>query len=281
MILVTGAGGKTGRAVLAALARRGLPARAFVRSQAQAAAARAAGAAETFIGDLENPADLTRAAAGCAALYLICPNVHPAEEDIGRAALAAAAESGVGQFVYHSVLHPQLEAMPHHWSKLKVEEQVIESGLPFAILQPCAYMQNVLNQADVLRASGLLEVPYSLGARHSLVDLEDVAEAAANVLADSAHSHGIFELAGPQALDQHDIAAALSTALGKPIAARQIPPEEWARRNPGLPDYARAALLAMFRHYDRHGLRGNPSALAALLGRPPAIFAEAAARLFG
>ncbi|MBI3160822.1 MAG: NmrA family NAD(P)-binding protein [Chloroflexi bacterium] len=281
MILVTGAGGKTGRALLAALAGRGLPARAFVRSAEQAASAHAAGAVETVTGDLMNPGNLARACAGCNQLYLICPNMHPAEESIGRAVIRAAQAAGVQKFVYHSVLHPQLEAMPHHWSKLRVEALVFESSLPFAILQPCAYMQNTLSQVEAIAAAGFMEVPYNLETRHSLVDLADVAAAAAEILASGAYTDGIYELAGPQALNQHDIAAALSAALGRPIAARQLPPKTWAARNPGLPEYARASLLAMFRHYDRHGLRGSPAVLAAILGRPPATFAQAAARLYG
>ena len=60
------------------------------------------------------------------------------------AAIRAAQSAGVERFVYHSVLHPQVEIMAHHWQKMRVEEQLFESGLSFTILQPAAYMQNVL-----------------------------------------------------------------------------------------------------------------------------------------
>jgi hypothetical protein len=35
------------------------------------------------------------------------------------------------RLVYHSVLHPQTEQMPHHWHKLRVEEMLLESRLPW------------------------------------------------------------------------------------------------------------------------------------------------------
>ena len=56
----------------------------------------------------------------------------------------AARRAGIRHLVYHSVLHPQVEAMPHHWQKMRVEEQLFAAGLPYTILQPAAYMQNVL-----------------------------------------------------------------------------------------------------------------------------------------
>ena len=144
MILVTGAGGKTGKAVVRALAAARAPVRAFVRRADHEAALLACGAQEVAVGDMRSAADWGRTAEGVRAVYHICPNVHPDEVPIGQAAIAAARAVGVEQFVFHSVLHPQTEAMPHHWNKLRVEEAVLASGLPFTIFQPAPYMQNVL-----------------------------------------------------------------------------------------------------------------------------------------
>ena len=52
MILVTGAAGKTGLAVLAALKKRGAKTRAFVKDDEQILPVRQAGAAEVVVGDL-------------------------------------------------------------------------------------------------------------------------------------------------------------------------------------------------------------------------------------
>ncbi len=276
MILLTGAAGKTGLALTRALTAIGQPVRAFVRTPEQAAAAQAAGAIQTILGDLLNPDDFNRAAEGARALYLICPNVHPHETQIGQQAIAAARRAGLEFIAYHSVLHPQIAAMPHHWQKSQVEAALIESGLPYIILQPCAYMQNILHQKESILASGTLEVPYNLETRHSLVHLEDVASAAARLLTHPIYLNGSYELAGPQALNHHEIAALLSQAWGQPIAARQFTASEWQAAHLGLPAYARDTLLAMFAHYDQHGFLGSPAFLQAILGRAPTPFATAA-----
>ena len=65
-------------------------------------------------------------------------------------------------FVYHSVLHPQTEKMNHHWQKMRVEEMIFESGLPFTILQPAPYMQNLLAGWKSIVEDGVLRVPYSV-----------------------------------------------------------------------------------------------------------------------
>ena len=77
-------------------------------------------------------------------------------------AMEAARTAGVKRFVYHSVLHPQTEEMPHHWQKLRVEEEIFRGGLPFTILQPCAYMQNVVAYLDDIVMKGRYVVPYSI-----------------------------------------------------------------------------------------------------------------------
>jgi NAD(P)H dehydrogenase (quinone) len=62
------------------------------------------------------------------AIYHICPNVSRDEVAYARAVATAARTHGVTRFVYHSVLHPQIEAMPHHWQKVRVEEMLLAAG---------------------------------------------------------------------------------------------------------------------------------------------------------
>lgn len=281
MILVTGAAGKTGQAVVRALAARGTPLRAMVHRREQRAALRALGVREVTTGDLRDAEAVRRAAAGVRAVYHICPNVHPEEMTIGQAAIDAAREAGVEHFVYHSVLHPQVEAMPHHWEKMRVEEQLFASGLDYTILQPAAYMQNVLGQWDSVVGHGLYTVPYGLDTRLGMVDLADVAEAAARVLVEPGHRGATYELAGPEILTQTDVACLLERHLGREVRARQISPSAWAQqaRGAGMGEYQVQTLLHMFGYYDQHGFWGNPQVLGWLLGRPPSDFAAFVARV--
>ena len=274
MILVTGEAGKTGMEIIRTLAARGQRVRALARREAQAGALGQIGAHEIVAGDMLDEAVLARAARGVRAIYHICPNVHPGEAAIGQSIIAAARGAGVRLFVYHSVLHPQTEAMPHHWNKLRVEEMLFESGLPYTILQPAAYMQNVLAEQEAIVTQGIYRVPYSVQAPFSLVDLEDVAEAAAIVLTEPGHAGATYELCGPEALTPADIAAVWSAKLGRSVQAQQIAVEDWALRAKaaGLSAYAVDALARMFRYYDQFGLWGNSRVLGHLLGRPPARF---------
>jgi len=280
MILVTGAAGKTGRAVIRALVRAGASVRALIHKEGHREAVSKAGAREVILGSLLNGDDLVKAVAGVRALYHIPPNLHPKELEIGELVISAAKGALLDQFVYHSVLHPQIEAMPHHWQKLKVEERLLESGLPYTILQPTAYMQNITSQLSDIFEKGTYQIPYPVSTRTSLVDVEDVARAAAIVFGDQSHLGAIYELVGTGELSQQEVAQILGKGLGKPIQAQQIPIAYWESqsRAAGLGSYQINTLVKMFRHYQIHGFPGSPRVLSWLLGRQPTSLEDCLAR---
>lgn len=268
MILVTGAGGKTGRAVLAALHARGASTRALLRRAGELPAS------EVMLGNLAESSTIAAALQGVQAVYFIAPNVYPDEASLGAAWIAAARAAGVRRFVYHSVLYPQIEAMPHHWQKLRVEEALIQSGLDFTILQPASYMQNILPYLEDMRAHGEYSVPYSPHALFTPVDLHDVAAVAAHVLLEPGHSGAMYPLAGPEALSSVQMARQVAGLIQRSVAAVQQPLSEWLAANQHLPAYARDTLAAMFAWYDQHGFAASATTLASLLRRPPTRFAS-------
>jgi NAD(P)H dehydrogenase (quinone) len=270
-VLVTGAGGKTGRAVTSALGRRGVAARAFVRSPDRVADLVDATHldVEVATGDQRVPADLVAALEGITAVYAIAPNVSGDEVTMGRAVIDACRRAEVERLVFHSVVHPQLTAMAHHTDKGRVEELLVGSGLDWTILQPNAYLQNLAGYVDSLRR-GRYEVPYATNAGLAMVDLDDVAEVAARCLVERLGVHATFELSGPAEITPDDVAALAAELLGRPVTAIRQDPDTWAATaGAGLRAGARARLLAMFRDYDAHGSPGDPTVLAALLGHPP------------
>jgi len=276
MILLTGASGKTGKAILSALKQRGTATRVLVRSTEQAAELANLGAAEAVIGDLRDRPSLVKAVKGCERVYYICPNVTPDEVQIGKTLLEIAKNENIKRFVYHSVLHPNIETMPHHWQKMRMEEALFESGLDFTILQPCAYMQNILASWKTITETGVYPVPYAATARISIVDLMDVAAAAALVLSDPGYENAIFELAGPQPLSQDEVAATLSKILGRSVIAKVVDRNAWAEsaRTSGNSEYQVNTLLMMFEYYEKYGLIGNSNTISRLLNRPATTFEE-------
>jgi len=277
MILVTGAAGKTGEAVIRALAKGEEPVRAFVRRESQVSPLLAIGAAQGFVGDFLNPEELNRAFQGIRTVYHICPNMSPAEILIGEQVISAARMNGLEHFVYHSVLHPQVQIMAHHWNKLQVEALLFESGLDYTILQPASYMQNVLGYWQKMLDDGIYAVPYSVDAQFSMVDLDDLGKAAARVIREGkAHYQAIYECCGVQILTNNQIAECVSAVIGRQVKAVALDRVEWANamRAKGAAENTILTLLGMFEYYDQYGFAGNGNVLTWLLGRTPARFEE-------
>jgi NAD(P)H dehydrogenase (quinone) len=268
MILITGAGGKTGRALIKTLSKAE-SVFAFVHRPESAAIVRSLGAGKWLVGNLGDRAARRYALAGVRAVYHICPNMSAHELEIGQLALAEARSAGVEHFVYHSVLHPHTEKMPHHWHKSRVEETIFESGLPYTILQPAPYMQNLLAGWETAAAEGVLKVPYSIESKFSFVDLADVAEAGRIVLTSRDHFGATYELVGEDSLSYAEVAALMAQALDRPVRAAREAIDEWQTRSGNIPGDELAGLRKMFEYYDRWGLRGNSTALKWLLGRDP------------
>ena len=269
-VLVTGANGRTGRRVIAKLLAEGLQVRAFVRREEAARDMLAMGAADCVIGNLESVPDLQRAVAGVQKVVHICPPMHPQEDLIGKALVAAACNGGVELFVEYSVLHPVIE-VPHHRRKLEVEAALIDSGLPYVILQPARYMQHLnVIWPEVLR-DGRHVLPFSTQTQFSLVDLDDLAEAVLRVLTQPGHAYATYQLAGPECLSMQDCALRLTRLLGRDIQA--VARDEEAYRKiveaAGAPAERIETMLIMNRHYSAHGLAGNSNVLRWLLGREP------------
>lgn len=296
-VLVTGANGRTGRAVVSALARYGAthgadPApriRAFIRDAAQAPALAAIGADEHAVGNMADPASIATAMTGCDALVHIGPPMHPDELSMTQTFIRIAKDQQLAHFVYYSVMHPLRREVRHHRLKLETEECVIESGLTYTIVQPTRYMQHLENIWKAVTEQGLHSMPFSTQVPFNIADLADLAEATARVVLESAakgptpgqHHFATYELAGPEPLSQDDMAKILTEELGRQVRAQALPLEVMAER-------ARAAGVSADRieqmrimndHYDRHGFRGNPNVLAMLLGRAPNRYRDYVRRL--
>ena len=260
-ILAVGAAGHFAGLVLPELAKRGARVRGLVRDAAQADAVRQHGAAEAAVGDLRDPASLDAALQGVDRVFYIAPAFLPDEAAVGKAMVDAAKRAGVRRFVFSSVIHPVLSALPNHAMKAPVEEAVLDSGLEYAFLHPALFFQNYAAGWGKVVETGVLAEPWSNDTRFSRVDYRDVAEAAAMALTGDGLLYGTFELCAEGWLDRHEVAALIGQVLGRGVEARRADPD-------ALGDAAKP-MRPMFDHYDRHGLRGSALTLRAILGREP------------
>jgi uncharacterized protein YbjT (DUF2867 family) len=267
VIVVTAAGGSTGAAVVRALWSRGERVRALVGSS-QPRPELTALSADVVATDLTDPSAVEPLLHGADALYLIWPNFDPRETAGAVGLLDAARRAGVPRVVYHSVLRPQARAMPHHAAKDRVEEALDASGLTWRVLQPCAYADNLHGQFADVAATGIFRSPWGLTRAQSLVDLRDVADAAAVLLTEDGLDGGTFEAVGPELLTAPRIAELLGDWLGRPVRAVDAVPDR-----PVPEEYAARCSRLMFDHYRAHGFTGSPRVLAELLGRPPRTLA--------
>ena len=276
-VLITGANGRTGRQVIRALSAVGVRTRAFIRRSEQQQSLLQEGAVECAVGDLADAASLHAALAGCEALVHIGPPMHPREVEFTANVMDAARANHVSHFIYYSVMHPLRREVRHHRLKLDAEEQLIESGLAYTIVQPCRYMQHLEPIWTTVKEQGVHRMPFSTAQRFSVVDLADLAEAVAIIVTQGERHHfATYELAGPQALSQEDMAEVLSKVLDRQVRAEAVSVDALraAASAKGLDEDRVEQMVVMNQHYDRHGFPGNCNVLTWLLGRAPTTYLD-------
>ena len=280
-ILLTAANGRTGRAVLKALANAGADVKVFVRDEGQWPALKQLGAASFALGDMEDASTIDAAMDSCDGIIHIGPPMHPNEVEITRRFIGAARSRGLSRFVYYSVMHPLRRAVRHHRLKLDAEEELIESGLPYTIVQPIRYMQHLAMIWKKVLDTGVHAMPFNVDLKFNVADLRDLAEATAIAATQPGHLYATYELAGPEALSQRDMAAVISGVLGREIRAEAVSLRQVEKnaRAAGASDDRVTQMLTMNEHYDRFGFRGNPNVLRWILGREPNTYENYVKRL--
>jgi uncharacterized protein YbjT (DUF2867 family) len=274
MILLSAAGGRTGRALLAAMVARRASVRAFVRKAEQREPLLALGASDVVVGDMLDGDSVRQAAIGCELVVHVGPPMHAQEVQITQSFLNAASDMGAQRFLYYSVMHPFLSDVRHHHLKLQATEMIAAHGLPWSIIEPCRYMQHLEPMWPTVRDTGVHAMPFNIEAQFAVVDLVDLAEATAVVATDEGHEFATYELAGPQNLSQVQMAKIISDVLGRPVRAEALSLDTMATNAAakGVPPERIEQMRVMNAHYDAHGFRGNPHVLQWLLGRPATRF---------
>ena len=281
-VLVTGATGNVGRAVVRALLDADVAVRALATAPDIARAQFGSSSPLLTIVpfDFENPATYAPAFSGAVALFLMRP---PAIGDASviTPALDAAYHSGVRRVVFLSVQGAEQNPLvPHHAIEKHLKALAkSHSTFSYTLLRAAFFMQNLstTHAPDIRELSEIL-VPAGNG-RTAFVDARDVGAAAALVLTEGNHAKSAnraYELTGREALTYTEVASILSRASGRAISYNR----------PGLLRFYRAMrrrghtrgfVTVMMALYStaRLGLAAHLSSdLETLLRRPPVTLAQ-------
>jgi uncharacterized protein YbjT (DUF2867 family) len=228
-LLVLGATGGQGGAVASELLARGARVRALVRRPDAPSVRRLRDrGVEAVVGSLDDRRALgaaMREVAGVFALTTPFEAGIDAEVAQGHAIVAAAVDEHVPHLVFSSVAGAdQHSGVPHFQSKVIIEAEVAESGLPYTITAPTYFFDNALGGIDRIRA-GILDLPLPPDRPLQQLARPDLGAFVAKVLNDPSPYVGQrIELAG-DAVTPAQMAEALSAALDRPVRHELTPLE--------------------------------------------------------
>jgi uncharacterized protein YbjT (DUF2867 family) len=279
MILVTGATGQHGRALLHLLSGRGIAARALVRNPAKAHAIASLPRVEIVHGDMGRPDTLDAALSGVDRAMLIS-SATPDMVEVQSNLIEAARKAGVKHVVKLSGIKPTQDSS-FRFARMhgEIEKRLEASGMAFTHLRPGEFMPVYFRQIPMIANKGALMLPME-DARIASIDIGDIAEVAAKVLTEPGHEGKIYSLTGPEALSMAEVAQKLSAATGKTIRYINVAPEDArkAQLAAGIPPFLADALFELFSER-RKGMEARvwPDT-ELLLGRLPASFGDFARR---
>ncbi|MFB1484269.1 NmrA/HSCARG family protein [Corallococcus sp. RDP092CA] len=255
-VLVTGATGQQGGAVLRKLADRGHHVVALVRDVDTPATRALRRPGVTLAqGDFDDPTSLESAMRGVDAVYAMATPFREggadAEVQHGKNLADAAKRSNVRHFVYSSVAGAsELTGIPHFDSKHAVELYLRRRDMPFTILGPTYFMENLLRPpTHDLLAKGTLALGLPATRGLQMVAVEDLAGFALHVLSDPERFIGErIDVASDEVTGQQ-AAALLSMVSGHRINFEQVPLAQLQQQSEDL--------AAMFEWLDRVGYHAD------------------------
>jgi uncharacterized protein YbjT (DUF2867 family) len=228
-VLVTGATGQQGGAVVRALIARGHRVKAISRKPDSDGAKRlAAAGVEVVAGDLDDGASVAKAASGVDTIFLMGSSYEAGTEAETRQGITvanAAKAAGIGHLIYSSVADADKKTgIPHFDSKYLVEKHVAGLGIPYTISAPVAFMENTVAPWAI---DGLRQGVYAAALPPARVlqqiTIDDIGAFVAALAERREQVFGKrFDIAGDELSGEQQVKI-LSEALGRPIRYQELP----------------------------------------------------------
>jgi uncharacterized protein YbjT (DUF2867 family) len=228
-VLVTGATGRQGGAVIRKMLPGGWKLRALTRNPgSQAARDLKQRGIEIVQGDLDDPASLERAVRGTHGVYSVQDYwTIGARREVqqGKNLADAAKKAGVRHFVYSSVGGAERNTGIAHWeTKWEIEKHIRQLGLPATILRPSAFMENYyIDQVEIGILKGKLMDPIRHDKPYQTIATDDIGAFVALAFDRPDQLLGKeLEIAGSE-LTNPQAAEVFSRVLGKPVRFQKLP----------------------------------------------------------
>ncbi|MFJ2663342.1 SDR family oxidoreductase [Nocardia fluminea] len=227
MIVVTGATGNIGSALVELLVDEGARVRAVSRGARPLELPAGVDHAVADLGDLDS---LSSALHGADALFLLITGEQLMTGPEPALLLKTAAAAGVRRVVFISsqgaVTRPQSDGYAR---TIAFEQALAESGLEWTALRPGAFFSNTFAWIEPVRAQRVVPAPFG-DVGLPAVDPADIAAVASVALREDGHHGRAYTLTGPAVITPRDQAAALAEAIDTPITFLELTPEQ-AKQN--------------------------------------------------
>jgi NAD(P)H dehydrogenase (quinone) len=250
-LLVTGAAGQLGRAVLHHLVQTSKVAPGDIVAASrdpQKLTEFATAGIETRAADFDDEAGLIKAFTGIDRVLIVStdelatPGKRIAQH---RNAVAAAAKAGVKHIIYTSMPNPDKSLVSFAPDHLGTEEAIKASGVSYTILRNSWYGDNYLMSMPHNLQVGRWYTAMGAG-KVANISRDDCARAAAAALANPPAGSQTLTLTGPESLSAEDIAARVSKAAGKPLEVVHVTDDQLSHglAGAGLPPFVVEMLVS-------------------------------------
>jgi NAD(P)H dehydrogenase (quinone) len=271
-LLITGAAGRTGGYAAQLLLERGHRVRALVRRFDDRAAKLRDSGAEIVVGDLQDIDTVRDAAEGARAAYFVYP-IAPGLLEATTTFAQAAEEAGVSAIVNMSQVSARRGAASNaariHW----LGERVLDwSPIAATHLRPTYFAEwYTIFCAASIRDEGVFRLPFGDG-RHAPITAEDQGRVIAAILENPAdHAGQVYPLYGAVEMNHHQIAEAISEALGRTVRYEPTEIPVWIDdiKARGFPDFLAQHLTNVAEDYQNGIFAGNNDLVERIGGKKP------------
>ena len=228
IILVTGATGTVGKAVVQSLLKKtGIRIKVAARNKEKLNKMPWLNQVQSVYLNYDQPETLENALLNADKLFLMTPPGSAREVTVAEKVLSHVNRSCLKHIVRLSAIEAAEDNLFSHHAL--ADKLLLSSPLNYTALRPNAFMQNLFNYLTKIKIDNAIDEPAG-EAKTSFIDVRDIAEVAATILTEQGHENKIYNLTGGESLGYNEVASLLSDVLGREIHYQPITIQQYIQR---------------------------------------------------